>query len=80
MIFGSSCKAYATLSCDDVHHGPLPIDTVCMCAACLNAGNNTEAKIRNSYAPPPIDPEDDEYGPAPTKYEPDASGLKGGLG
>lgn len=56
----------------------MPEYTKCMCIVCWNSGEQTEARIRNSYASDPVDPESDEYGAKPTSYNPGE--LKGGIG
>lgn len=76
IIEGSSLKPLALLTCEDVHHGPLPIGTHCMCICCLKSGEITERRIAASYAPDPIEPTDTQY--SATTYTPGP--LKGGLG
>lgn len=37
-MFGSSVKALATLTCADVHKGPIPKGTRCCCMVCHRSG------------------------------------------
>lgn len=44
-LFG--CQPFgAHTRCEDIHHGPLPADTDCVCAVCNKTGANLEARIR----------------------------------
>lgn len=45
-IYGSSCKALATLTCDDVHHGPMPKGTICCCGVCYKSGIDNHPALR----------------------------------
>lgn len=40
LIFGSSCKALAALTCEDVHRGPLKHGTSCCCGVCHRSGKD----------------------------------------
>lgn len=85
-LYGASHKAYHILTCNDVHHGPMPDGSDCMCGVCLTSSPRVENSIEASTAPVPTEPE--KFDPPregwwtarPTVYEPDPEGRAGGIG
>ena len=46
IMFGSSCKPLRLLKCEDVHHGPIPDGSVCLCAVCHGSGLDDHPGLR----------------------------------
>lgn len=58
LLTGPSCKAWALVTCDEIHGRGFRADTVCVCGKCHATGRLTESRIAHSKAQAVADPED----------------------
>ena len=67
IIFGASCKPLATLTCDDIHHGPIKHGSACCCGVCHQSGKDHYKVLQRD---PRSDPKPEKKpGWAPKKRE-----------
>ena len=73
IVYGSSCKPLKLLTCDDVHHGPIPKGSTCCCGVCYKSGVDDLPALRRD---PRTDPKPDPKPKPPIEKKAKGKGKK----